>query len=130
MVAPGPFCGPGAGGYGALPMVMVMVLVYVPAKTSAGTTSEKVGLTVKSPIPVSAAVLKNFTAVGGVAAAGTVTGVRMVFTAGVQPARRLSQDALVSVMVVASVGSVLPAPALNWVEVICRFQPAPEPRKS
>ncbi len=45
---------------------------------------ETVGVMVNFPIPVLAAALKNFTAVGAVAAAGTATGYVMAFVGLVQ----------------------------------------------
>ena len=50
------------------------MLVYVPAKAFAGTLTCTVGVTVNLPIPVFAAALKNFAAVGGVEPAGSPSG--------------------------------------------------------
>ena len=52
------------------------MLVYVPAKTFAGTATETVALTFVVPSPVAFAALRYLTAVGATVAAGTA---RFVF---------------------------------------------------
>jgi hypothetical protein len=105
----------------------VNVLVYVPAKLLPGTNTPTVGVAVNLPRPVFAAALKNFTAVGGVAAAGTATGyvTELVGLVHVPDAHEevtlVSEEALVARVCV---------PVVNWVEVIVAFQPAPVPRVS
>ena len=60
------------GAYGALTNEMVHVDVYVPANVFAGRFSFQLGVTVWLPIPVFAALLNSFVAVGAVPAAGNV----------------------------------------------------------
>ncbi len=90
-----------------------------------------VGVMVNFPRPVFALASKNFTAVGALAPAGTPTGYVMALSSGfVQwPPTPLH----------ASVGDALRLeavfdsdcePVLNAVDVILRFQPAPEPLAS
>src|SRR5437588_3833963 len=89
---------------------------------------ETVGVTVNFPIPVLAAALKNFTAVGAVPAAGTATGYVIAFVGFVQVVLATQADVTPErdEAVVASVFGV-PPPVLNWVDVMVRFQPLPEP---
>ena len=86
------------------------------------------GVTVKRPMPVFAAALKTLIAVGAVAAAGTVNGYVIEFVGLVQvpPAVQLLEAEAIEEAVVANVW----VPFVNVVEVIVKFQPAPEPRRS
>ena len=86
------------------------------------------GVTVKRPIPVFAAALKIFTAVGAVAAAGTVTGYVIAFVGFVHvpPATHAEETEATVEAVVAKVR----VPVLNVVEVTVKFQPVPVPRAS
>jgi len=90
-----------------------------------------VGVMVKLPMPVFAAALKNFTAVGAVAAAGTPNGYVTPFVGFVQLALvPLIQDTVgATLMLEAEVDSEC-VPEMNVVEVIVRFQPAPPPLAS
>ena len=82
------------------------------------------------PNPVSAAALKNFTAAGGVAAAGTVNGYVTALVGLVQvPSAHSEVTPVIYEAVVASVRGVSP-PVVNWVEVIVVFHPAPLPVES
>src|SRR5579862_2217452 len=87
-----------------------------------------VGVTVNEPIPVAAAALKNLTAAGAVAPAGTATGrvTALVGRVQVEPAVHAevtdaSEEALVARLWV---------PVVKVVEVTVRFQPPPVPRAS
>jgi len=108
----------------------VTVLVYVPAYAFARMVTRTVGVTVKSPIPVSAAALKNFTAVGADAPAGTPSGYETEFVAFVQVP--CAQLAVMAVIAEVFVGRVCgdPPPVEKWVDVMVRFQPVPDPVSS
>ena len=86
-------------------------------------------MTVKLPIPVFAAEVKNLTAVGGAAPAGIVVGggklIEFVGFVHVPVAHTAERFRIFE----ASVDSVFgdAPPVENWVEVTVRFQPAPEP---
>ena len=87
-----------------------------------------VGVTVKAPIPVVAAELKNLTAVGAVTPAGTAIGrvIALVGLVHVDPALQAEATVVIEDAPVASVW----APVVNWVEVTVMFQPPPVPRAS
>jgi hypothetical protein len=103
------------------------VLVYVPAYVFCGTNTPIVGVSVNNPIPVLAAELKILTAVGGPEPAGTATGyVTALVGAVFVPA---PFDTATPVRLDALAASVW-VPAVNCVEVIVSFQPAPVPRVS
>src|SRR6266516_3229976 len=88
---------------------------------------EIVGVTVNFPMPVVVAALKNFTAVGAVAFAGTATGYVMAFVGLVQVVL-VTQTAVTPVRDEAVVASVCTGVSVvNVVDVIVRFQPLPEP---
>ena len=86
-----------------------------------------VGVMVNFPIPVLAAALKNFTAVGAVPAAGTATGYVMEFVGLVQVVLA-TQTSVTPVREEALVDSVCTGePVVKVVEVMVKFQPFPEP---
>jgi hypothetical protein len=106
------------------------VLEYEPANVFAGTETPTVGVTVNLPIPVLAAALKNFTAVGAVEPAGTATGYATAFVGLVHvPVAHDEVTLLIDEALVESVFGV-PPPVENVVDVIVRFQPVPVPRAS
>jgi len=83
-----------------------------------------VGVIVKFPVPVLTAALKNFTAVGAVAAAGTPTGYVMPLFGLVQLV--LHTTAGTALMLEAVVDSEF-VPVVSVVDVMVKFQPAPLP---
>src|SRR5712691_8868025 len=86
-----------------------------------------VGVIVNFPIPVFAAALKNFTAVGAVVAAGTTSGGYVTLLVGfVQLLPTLHVTVGAALMLEAVVDSEF-APEVNVVDVIVRFQPPPVP---
>jgi hypothetical protein len=103
------------------------MLVYVPAKTLAGTATETAALTFTVPRPVALAALNHLTAAGAVEPDGRARfEIVMLFVGSVQV--ELVPHAvtgLIPVIVEAVVGNVCPEPSLNWVEVTVRFQPPP-----
>jgi hypothetical protein len=105
---------------------MVQVDVYVPAKVLAGTASFHATVTVWLPIPVFAAALKSFVAVGAVTAAGSVYGYATELVAVVHVTLASHATPGVDVTVVAAVESVCP-PDVKVVDVAVMFQPAPDP---
>jgi hypothetical protein len=88
---------------------------------------ETVGVMVNFPIPVVAAALKNFTAVGAVPAAGTATGYVMTLVGLVQvdPATQVFVTPVRDEALLESVCTG--APVVKVVEVMVKFQPLPEP---
>src|SRR5712692_9721556 len=84
------------------------------------------GVMVNFPIPVFAAALKNFTAVGALPPAGTPTGYVMLLVGFVQvlPPTHVTEGA--ALMLEAVVDSEF-APEVNVVDVIVRSQPPPVP---
>src|SRR5947209_6934733 len=88
-----------------------------------------VGVMVKLPIPVFAAALNSFTGVGAVDAAGTARGYVTPFVGFVQVLPEVQVSVGTELMTEAEVDSEC-VPAVNVVDVIVRFQPAPEPLAS
>src|SRR5665811_1718155 len=88
-----------------------------------------VGVTVNLPNPVSAAALKNFTAVAS-APAGTANGYVIALVGSVQvPSAQTEVTPVIDEASVDSVRGSAP-PVVNWVEVIVVFHPAPLPVES
>jgi|SRR5713226_856197 len=85
-----------------------------------------VGVILKLPMPVFAVALKNFTAVGAVAAAGTPRGYVTPFVGFVQVLPLVHATVGAALMFEAVVDSEC-VPVVNVVEVIVSFQPPPEP---
>ena len=86
-------------------------------------------MTVKLPMPVFAAEVKNSTAVGGAAPAGIVLGGGKLseFVGFVQvPVAHTAERCRIFEAPVGRVFGDAP-PVENWVDVIVRFQPAPDP---
>jgi hypothetical protein len=83
-------------------------------------------------MPVLAAALYSFVAVGATAAAGSVYGYVTLFVASVHVALASHASAGAEVTVVAEVESVCgdPPPVVNVVDVAVMFQPVPEPDAS
>src|SRR5665811_2039439 len=89
-----------------------------------------VGVTVNLPNPVPASALKNFTAAGGVAAAGTGNEYVTALVGSVQvPSAQTEVTPVIDEASVDSVSGASP-PVVNWVEVIVVFHPAPLPVES
>src|SRR5437588_11179617 len=83
-----------------------------------------VGVMVKLPIPVPTAALKNFTAVGAEAPAGTPTGYVIPLVGLVQLPLQTTAGAAVMFEAVADSECV---PVVKVVDVMVRFEPAPLP---
>ena len=88
-----------------------------------------VGVMVNPPIPVFAAASKSFTGVGAVDAAGTFRGYMTLFVGFVQVLPEVQAITGAALMIEAEVDSEC-VPVVNVVDVIVRFQPAPEPLAS
>src|SRR3954447_26449315 len=119
--------------HGPATAATVTVLEYVPAKTFAGTATDTDAETLIVPRPVAFAALKNFTAAGAVAPAGTAMLELVTEFVGAVHVELVPQDGVpVPVIVEAVAGNVCPEPSLNCIEVIVRFQPPPlaSPRAS
>jgi hypothetical protein len=101
----------------------------VPGDVLAGTARRQVGVTVWLPIPLFAAVLNSFVAVGAVVPAGSVYGYVTAFVARVQLEPVSHASVGVALTVVAAFDSVLGVapPVENVVDVAVVFHPAPDP---
>src|SRR6266571_3460753 len=90
-----------------------------------------VGVMVNFPRPVFALASQNFTAVGAEAPAGTPTGYVMALSSGlVQWLPTPLHTNVGAVLMLEAVFDSERVPLVNAVDVILRFQPAPEPLAS